>query len=311
MNYEKIGEFIKTKRKEMNLTQKELAERINVTDKAISKWERGQGCPDVSLLEVLSKELNISILELLKGRTIENEVIKVTEADDYIKDTIGYLDKSNKDKIKNIFNRLLQFAIVFIVILLAYLNIVQYKYMNKSYEYQINRDEFERVTDTLKEIEENIKIIENNKGILSEEDHASVVKGLKEDYEKINNIAYLQYIKELKPVEYKLEDLRILTLLHYKSNELDILKTLEKYSNKNILKTYYDLAIEQHSEISMAFDLYSLTTESYYYQINYNNHSISRNGPYDLGELNNKIEFKLKEFLFLTELIEEVGGING
>ena len=63
MNYEKIGEFIKTKRKEMNLTQKELAERINVTDKAISKWERGQGCPDVSLLEVLSKELNVSILE--------------------------------------------------------------------------------------------------------------------------------------------------------------------------------------------------------------------------------------------------------
>ena len=107
MNYEKIGEFIKTKRKEMNLTQKELAERINVTDKAISKWERGQGCPDVSLLEVLSKELNVSILELLKGRTIENEVINVTEADDYIKDTIGYLDKSNNDKIKKIFNRLL------------------------------------------------------------------------------------------------------------------------------------------------------------------------------------------------------------
>ena len=102
-----------------------------------------------------------------------------------------------------------------------------------------------------------------------------------------------------------------MTLLHYKSNELDILKTLEKYSNKNILKTYYDLAIEQHSEISMAFDLYSLTTESYYYQINYNSHSILRNGPYDLGELNNKIEFKLKEFLFLTELVKEAGGING
>ena len=257
MNYEKIGEFIKTKRKEMNLTQKELAERINVTDKAISKWERGQGCPDVSLLEVLSKELNVSILELLKGRTIENEVIKVTEADDYIKDTIGYLDKSNKDKIKNIFNRLLQFAIVFIVILLAYLNIVQYRYMDKSYKYQINRDEFERVTDTLKEIEENIKIIENNKGILSEEDHASVVKWLKEDYEKINNIAYLQYIKELKPVEYKLEDLRVLTLLHYNNNEFDILKTLENYSIKNMIKTYYDLAIEQRSEISMASDLYA------------------------------------------------------
>ena len=80
MNYDKIGSFIQQKRKDKNLTQKQLAEKIGVTDRAISKWERGQGCPDVSILEVLSKELGCSILELLKGRKIENEVIPVTEA---------------------------------------------------------------------------------------------------------------------------------------------------------------------------------------------------------------------------------------
>ena len=67
MNYEKIGEFIALKRKEKNLTQKDLAKKIGVTDKAVSRWERGIGCPDVSILEILSKELDVFVLELLKG----------------------------------------------------------------------------------------------------------------------------------------------------------------------------------------------------------------------------------------------------
>ena len=76
MNYEKIGKFISEKRKEKGLTQKDLATLIGVTDKAVSKWERGLGCPDVSILEILSECLNVSILEILKGRKIENEIIK-------------------------------------------------------------------------------------------------------------------------------------------------------------------------------------------------------------------------------------------
>ena len=90
MNYKKIGEFIAQKRKEKKLTQKELASILKVTDKAVSKWERGLGCPDVSILELLAKTLDVSILEILKGRKIENEVIKVTEANDYVKETIEY-----------------------------------------------------------------------------------------------------------------------------------------------------------------------------------------------------------------------------
>ena len=73
MNYDKIGEFIKTKRKDRNLTQNELAKRINVTDKAISKWETGKGLPDITLIEPLSKALKVSIIELMNGEYIINQ----------------------------------------------------------------------------------------------------------------------------------------------------------------------------------------------------------------------------------------------
>ena len=72
MDYEKIGEFIFKLRKEKNLTQKQLAEKLNVTNKAISKWERGLGAPDVSLLRQLSEILEISVNELLLGEKIDS-----------------------------------------------------------------------------------------------------------------------------------------------------------------------------------------------------------------------------------------------
>ena len=55
MNVKKVGEFIKQKRKDKKLTQKELAEKLSITDRAISKWERGLCCPDISLLKELEQ----------------------------------------------------------------------------------------------------------------------------------------------------------------------------------------------------------------------------------------------------------------
>ena len=72
MDYEKIGKFIFKLRKGKNLTQKQLAEKLNVTNKAISKWERGLGAPDVSLLRQLSEILGISVNELLLGEKIDS-----------------------------------------------------------------------------------------------------------------------------------------------------------------------------------------------------------------------------------------------
>lgn len=69
----KTGKFIAILRKEKGLSQKMLGEKLNVTDKAVSRWETGKGYPDVSLLPVLSSELGVTINEILIGERIPIE----------------------------------------------------------------------------------------------------------------------------------------------------------------------------------------------------------------------------------------------
>lgn len=71
MDQLKIGKFIAERRKNANLTQMQLAEKLNITDKAISKWERGITMPDVSIMLELCDILGISVNELLSGKKIE------------------------------------------------------------------------------------------------------------------------------------------------------------------------------------------------------------------------------------------------
>lgn len=73
VNLEETGKFISKCRREKRLTQKELGERLNVTDRAVSKWETGRGFPDVNIMEDLCRELDINVSELLAGRRIEPE----------------------------------------------------------------------------------------------------------------------------------------------------------------------------------------------------------------------------------------------
>jgi transcriptional regulator with XRE-family HTH domain len=67
MDNSKTGALIRARRKELNLTQKELAERLHITDRAVSKWERGLCAPDIALLEPLAETLDVSVVELLEG----------------------------------------------------------------------------------------------------------------------------------------------------------------------------------------------------------------------------------------------------
>ena len=67
MNQISIGNFITKKRKEKNMTQAALAERLGVSNKTISKWETGKCMPDYSVIEPLCKELDITVAELLDG----------------------------------------------------------------------------------------------------------------------------------------------------------------------------------------------------------------------------------------------------
>lgn len=73
MDQRKIGKFIAEQRKSKNLTQMQLAEKLGITDKAISKWERGIAMPDTAIMLELSEILGISVNELLNGEKINME----------------------------------------------------------------------------------------------------------------------------------------------------------------------------------------------------------------------------------------------
>lgn len=92
-----IGEFIKKQRTVKNLTQKQLAEKLGVTDKAISRWETGKGVPDVSLLIPLSNALEVSVHEILLGEKIEEEK-KIEKYEETIVNTLT----TNKKQISNL-----------------------------------------------------------------------------------------------------------------------------------------------------------------------------------------------------------------
>lgn len=69
MSNKTLGEMISSLRKEKNMTQNDLAEKMNVTDKAVSKWERNLSCPDVNSIPKLAEVLGVSVEELLNAQT--------------------------------------------------------------------------------------------------------------------------------------------------------------------------------------------------------------------------------------------------
>lgn len=75
MNPEKTGTVIKEARIKKGMTQKQLADAISVTDKAVCKWETGHGCPDITILSQLSKVLEIDIQSILRGTIVKSSGI--------------------------------------------------------------------------------------------------------------------------------------------------------------------------------------------------------------------------------------------
>lgn len=88
MNTQQFGKFIVEQRKAKGYTQKELADRLGVTDKAISRWENGHGYPDISLIEPLAKELEVTVLELMHGQRNEENSIVSSDVNEAISNAI-------------------------------------------------------------------------------------------------------------------------------------------------------------------------------------------------------------------------------
>ena len=88
MDNVKTGAFIKALRTGKGLTQRELAERLHITDRAVSKWERGLSAPDIALLEPLAEALEVSVVELIRGERIPPDQPPAVEA--HARDLLAY-----------------------------------------------------------------------------------------------------------------------------------------------------------------------------------------------------------------------------
>lgn len=97
MNQDKIGRFIASLRKEKNMTQEQLAEKLGVTDKSVSRWENGKTMPDISLFKPLCDELGITINDLLSGERIDKKDYQ-GKFEENIINTIDYTNKRLENK---------------------------------------------------------------------------------------------------------------------------------------------------------------------------------------------------------------------
>lgn len=118
MDKEKTGQLITELRKEKGLTQKQLAEALNVTDKAVSKWERGLSFPDISMLEPISELLGVSIMEILAGeRQSGEETMSREEAKDLINASVELSEEEIRHKKER--SRLIIIILVVLAMLLV------------------------------------------------------------------------------------------------------------------------------------------------------------------------------------------------
>lgn len=116
MDAAKLGVFIAQLRKEVNMTQAELARKLNVTVQAISKWERGKGLPDINTLEPLAEALGVSIIEIMKAQRVET-AIPQEEMNATTKDVFSFVKSMKKMQTKKNMLRGLIAVILFSVCL--------------------------------------------------------------------------------------------------------------------------------------------------------------------------------------------------
>ena len=117
MDQEKIGKFIAELRKEKNITQEQLAEKLGVTSKSISRWENGRTMPDYTLLKDLCNDLDININELLSGEKIK-EIDYVNKSEENLIKLRKQIDKRKK------FLTIISYIFMTIIIIVFILNIV-------------------------------------------------------------------------------------------------------------------------------------------------------------------------------------------
>ena len=145
MDLVKIGKYIAGKRKALGMTQKQLAEKLNMSDKSVSKWERGVCLPDVSVYMELCEILGISINEFLAGEDIDAENVEKKSEDNIIQVTKD--SKKKQKNLKSILAVVTTFAVIMVMVLGA---VFVHKVMQpKNYITAVDRTSAEMKTEEL------------------------------------------------------------------------------------------------------------------------------------------------------------------
>ena len=119
MDSQKFGTFIAQCRKDKKMTQADLAAKLNVTDKAISRWERGVGFPDINTIEPLAAALDVSVAELMKSERIDESEMSIAMNNEIVNNALNFAEKQIQQERKNVFSIIgcLTVAIIFILYL--------------------------------------------------------------------------------------------------------------------------------------------------------------------------------------------------
>ena len=125
MDNKKFGQFILQLRKEKGWTQLELAEKLNITDKAVSKWERGVGFPDIKMIEPLAEIFNVSVLEIMRSERVSEQSIPTENASEAINNVIDVVSFQRKIERRNILITIITFSAI--VMLLFLIDVMQWE----------------------------------------------------------------------------------------------------------------------------------------------------------------------------------------
>lgn len=294
MNYDEIGKFIASKRKEKNLTQKELADKLHITDRAISKWECGKGCPDISLLEDLSSILGISVIEILKGKSINKQKIN----DNDIMYSLNLYQNKKKEKIDKFFNIFTICLVIVIALFIAFSSFKSDYYFNK--KYYPNLLDVQNIFDGL---DKKLDLVLNNQGKYTNSEYQSILSYINNiSKEEINN-DYNLYNKSF----YSYNDIKNTYDFNSKKEffykNTYLFKIILKYNPSKVdIPPIYDICVRDYYNASNAIK--SFISNSYTYYKVYDGENIA-------NDLKSLISSKYSIYELILDNIIEVGELNG
>jgi len=298
MDYKKIGSFIQMRRKEIGLTQKQLGEKLKVTDKAVSKWENGLGCPDVSLLGELSDILGVGIGEILNGEYNEN----LKDNSEFVKNAVDYSRKITEETIYSKIRKILYCILILIVFYISFMGIKQIIYFNDVLKFEM--DDYDLIVEKYEEIKSNVNIINEN-------DYLVIPDGADGTFNSIIFIdSYIQFVDNNKIFEtneiknYELVKLYShFNLLDMNINVLSSALTKLDEENSKYYNNFYDFGYDFESN-SWYVDEFDAVYSYYLYDYN------KMNKPINLDTYDNTLLSQLTKLNNILELIIEVGEKN-